>query len=55
MALALIRAGATACAYFTGFITRGPALARLILDRLSRELDRTGSPTLDALRAHDEG
>ena len=27
-------AGATACAYFTGFITRGPILARLILDRL---------------------
>jgi len=27
-------AGATACAYFTGFITRGPILARLILDSL---------------------
>jgi len=27
-------AGATACAYFTGFITRGPILARLILDHL---------------------
>src|SRR5437899_4100546 len=54
-ALALIRAGATACAYFTGFITRGPALARLILDRFSRELDRTGTATLDALRARDEG
>ena len=54
-ALALIRAGASACAYFTGFITRGPALARLILDRLSRELDRTGSATVKALRARDEG
>jgi len=27
-------AGANACAYFTGFITRGPILARLILDAL---------------------
>ena len=27
-------AGATACAYFTGFITRGPMLARVILDHL---------------------
>ncbi len=49
-ALALIRAGANACAYFTGFITRGPALARLILDYLSRELDRTGAPTVEGLR-----
>ena len=54
-ALGLIRAGANACAYFTGFITRGPALARLILDRLSRELDRTGTATVDALRTRDEG
>lgn len=29
-----LAAGATACAYFTGFITRGPVLARLILDHL---------------------
>jgi len=29
-------AGADACAYFTGFITRGPILARLMLDALSR-------------------
>jgi dihydroorotate dehydrogenase len=49
-ALACIRAGATACSYFTGFITRGPLLARQILDRLSRELDRAGAPSLDALR-----
>lgn len=48
--LALLRAGATACGYLTGFITRGPALARLILDRLSRELDRTGGARLGALR-----
>jgi dihydroorotate dehydrogenase len=30
----LLDAGATACAYFTGFITRGPILARVILDEL---------------------
>ena len=29
-----LAAGATACGYFTGFITRGPILARLILDAL---------------------
>lgn len=33
-ALAALSAGATACAYFTGFITRGPLLARRILDAL---------------------
>jgi dihydroorotate dehydrogenase (NAD+) catalytic subunit len=33
-ALQALGAGATACAYFTGFITRGPILARLILDTL---------------------
>jgi dihydroorotate dehydrogenase len=33
-ALQALGAGATACAYFTGFITRGPILARLILDAL---------------------
>jgi dihydroorotate dehydrogenase len=33
-ARAALRAGARACAYFTGFITRGPILARLILDGL---------------------
>jgi len=37
-ALALFRAGATACSYFTGFITRGPILARLILERLLEEV-----------------
>jgi dihydroorotate dehydrogenase len=36
-ALALLRAGATAVGYFTGFITRGPILARQILDRLRAE------------------
>jgi dihydroorotate dehydrogenase len=30
----VLAAGATACAYFTGFITRGPMLARRILDEL---------------------
>jgi dihydroorotate dehydrogenase len=33
-ARAALRAGANACAYFTGFITRGPILARRILDAL---------------------
>jgi dihydroorotate dehydrogenase len=33
-ACAALAAGATACAYFTGFITRGPILARLMLDAL---------------------
>lgn len=33
-ACAALAAGATACAYFTGFVTRGPVLARLILDAL---------------------
>jgi dihydroorotate dehydrogenase len=36
-ALALLRAGATAVGYFTGFITRGPILARRILEDLLRE------------------
>lgn len=33
-AIEALAAGATACGYFTGFITRGPALARRILDEL---------------------
>ena len=33
-ALAVLDAGATAVSYFTGFITRGPILARRILDAL---------------------
>lgn len=33
-ALQLLEAGATAIGYFTGFITRGPLLARQILERL---------------------
>ena len=33
-ALAALDAGATAVSYFTGFITRGPILARKILDAL---------------------
>jgi dihydroorotate dehydrogenase len=33
-ALALLDAGATAVGYFTGFITRGPILNRLILEAL---------------------
>ena len=35
-ARALLRAGANAVGYFTGFITRGPILARRILEELSR-------------------
>ena len=34
-ALAALDAGATACGYFTGFITRGPLLGRRILDALA--------------------
>ncbi len=41
-ALALLREGATAVGYFTGFITRGPILARLILERLLAERARGG-------------
>ncbi len=33
-ALAALDAGATACAWFTGLVTRGPILARLVLDAL---------------------
>ncbi len=33
-ACAVLEAGANACAYFTGFVTRGPMLARLILDAI---------------------
>jgi dihydroorotate dehydrogenase len=36
-AVALLRAGASAVAYFTGFITQGPGLARRILERLLAE------------------
>jgi dihydroorotate dehydrogenase len=36
----LLDAGATAVGYFTGFVTRGPKLARRILERL---LDRAGA------------
>ena len=36
-AVALLHAGARAVGYFTGFITRGPILARRILERLARE------------------
>jgi dihydroorotate dehydrogenase len=42
--LALFRAGATACGYFTGFITRGPLLARLILEQLLQEIIRGEQP-----------
>jgi dihydroorotate dehydrogenase (NAD+) catalytic subunit len=39
--------GATACAYFTGFITRGPILARLILDALvDTKNSSTGYPLI---------
>ena len=48
-ALSVLKAGANACGYFTGFITRGPFLARRILDRLSLELDRRGIASLDDL------
>ncbi len=54
-ALALLQAGANACGYFTGFITRGPFLTRRILDRLSRELDQRGIARLDDLRREEAG
>jgi dihydroorotate dehydrogenase len=37
-ALQVLQAGATACGYFTGFITRGPLLARRILDTLVKAI-----------------
>ena len=37
---ALLDAGATAIGYFTGFVTRGPILARQILERLARRSAR---------------
>lgn len=49
-ALSLLLAGANACGYFTGFVTKGPLLARRILDRLSEELDRRGLERLEDLR-----
>ena len=39
-ACALLDAGATALGYFTGFITRGPMLARQILEELARARGR---------------
>jgi dihydroorotate dehydrogenase (NAD+) catalytic subunit len=39
-ALALLREGATAVGYFTAFVTRGPMLARTILERLVVERAR---------------
>jgi dihydroorotate dehydrogenase (NAD+) catalytic subunit len=41
----VLAAGANACAYFTGFITRGPILARLILDALL-DASSTGYPLI---------
>lgn len=42
-----LAAGANACAYFTGFITRGPVLSRLILDALlETKNSSTGYPLI---------
>jgi dihydroorotate dehydrogenase (NAD+) catalytic subunit len=42
-----LAAGANACAYFTGFVTRGPILARLILDALvEAKNSSTGYPLI---------
>lgn len=49
--VAALQAGATACAYFTAFVTQGPLLARRILEALSRELDRRDAVDLGAQRA----
>jgi dihydroorotate dehydrogenase (NAD+) catalytic subunit len=54
-ALAALRAGANACGYLTGFITRGPLLARRILTALALELDRLGWSDLGSLRGSGEG
>ena len=50
-ALALLAAGATACGYFTGFITRGPILARLILEEIIR---RKPSPRASPVASRDQ-
>lgn len=49
-ALQVLAAGARACGYFTGFVTRGPILAKLILAELLREVTRRGLTRLDELR-----
>lgn len=49
-ALAILEAGADACGYLTGFVTRGPFLAPRIAERLTRELDRRGLASLAGLR-----
>lgn len=54
-AVSVLEAGANACGYFTGFITRGPLLARRILDRLSQELDQRAIARLDDLRRPEAG
>ena len=54
-AVSVLDAGANACGYFTAFITRGPFLARRILDRLSHELDQRGIACLDELRRSGAG
>jgi len=42
-----LAAGANACAYFTGFITRGPLLARLVLDAIvDAKRPSTGYPLI---------
>ncbi len=51
-ARAALDAGATACAYFTGFVTRGPLLARRILDELTkRPKGATSNPLPSGERA----
>lgn len=54
-ALALLSAGATACGYFTGFVTQGPILARLILAGLLKEVTRRGVARVEDLRRSDGG
>jgi len=50
-ALRALEAGADAVGYFTGFVTRGPGLARRILDALLETVDHRGLPGVSALRA----
>jgi dihydroorotate dehydrogenase len=53
-ALAMLRAGADLVQLYTGFIYRGPLVARQIADGIARELTRTGAATVADL-VHRDG
>jgi dihydroorotate dehydrogenase len=48
--VAAIEAGATLCQTYTGFIYRGPAMARLVSAEIIAELDRRGLTSLSDIR-----